>query len=50
MTAVLIARAVKVNDRSTGDARGGKRDGGCTGVDAHLAVPVGADFIVTGHV
>ena len=39
-----------VNDRSTVDARGGKWDGGCTGVDAHLAVPVGADFVVSGRV
>ena len=23
---------------------------GCSGVDAHLAVPVGADFVVTGRV
>ena len=39
-----------MNDRSTGDARGEKRMCGCTGVDAHLAVPVGADSVVTGRV
>ena len=38
-----------MNDRSTGDARGEKRMCGCTGVDAHLAVPVGADSVVTGR-
>ena len=54
MTAVLIARALEscmgVNDRSTGDARGGKQVRGCAGVDAHLAVPVEADFVVSGRV
>ena len=38
------------HDRSTENPREVKRVCGCTGVDAHLDEPFGADVVVTGHV